>query len=1499
MSDATAADATAADAPDDSGREEDAPHASRFRGGDRSSGSRTLQRRFSARNRRLGPILLLAVLLVLAGVLVWWAVFRFHDRPTLLAAAVPQYRSALVPPNAFAADDLRLLAALPTVLSDGGRLLTDAAGLRLFVDRTIPTTEADTLVVYLNAHGLTDATSAFLLPAGTADPGAGVPLARLVKRLAHHPAARKLLVLDATKVGVDLGLGSTGTDLPELLAELLARNPGDGTLAVLCSSTRSRAWAAPDLRQTPFALAVATALAGSPRADADGDGVVTADELGGFVRGQVAAWSARHRGVKQVPLYLPGAGDFPLCAVDPRDLVPTQPDDPAGESDKPAKPALTPQETADKVLDTLGGLWDTPAAPAADGAALARHVAIAARLRAERLLLAGEAAAADRLLADEGTTRAAAEPVPEWSAATLPEPSEGAPSPAAAAVAAALQAPTDDALAALARLPLAEPPLVIALAPAWRSGDGWTDAKRVRRAYALRLRASRLAAGVTAALLPWVREDFAVADALRRRAEYQLSLGRSAEAPLELAAAGLDRLERTLARRRGQCRQLTDTLERTPYVVAALGAERTFTAGAGAPVAACWQSLWDSAHGIDAIPEQYAGRTLDRLAAAAADCDRAWTLHRQETRLAGRRSQAYALLAVPPDDGGQRVAVLRDLLTRAEPLPEDAVAEDVAADGAGPAQPFPLTGMLLGMPETAGANTAARRAAGDRLRTRLATLRATPALATGDSPWHRWLAGRSTAGLRAAGLLDYTPRSRPAALDVDAVLHAAYVEWLGRRVAEDARNLSPRPYPGSDAAPPLPAPSSGRLAKATATPDVRPVVGQAVVAPLDLMTAVPAGAAAVLTLDWPAAADRLAVTAPQHTATGGPGWLRVPLEVPAQGTLSVPMRSAHTAAEPPLDTPLAVDLRVRLEYPAAPPDWLNARVVLQPRQVRPARLHVATGGIDLLPGRKVAFDVTATAAVAGPLSLRLAGERGTLAEFPLVAAEPNADASKQAAADAPVTLRPQVPAAYSLPLPPGRLDWELVAADEIVRRLPLRATVLDPAAAVTAETRYDDRSQRLAVTLARRTSDAASGPVPVSLTLRSGGEPVPTTGIAAGELAADAPTTLQVRPVEVVAGPLEAWVEIAGTPRTYRYRFSPGTPLGVRLRDTAVAVLSPADGAVYATDAAALPVRLSGEANGTARLKAGIDRNGDGVLQAAEVQHRRDYPHARQAELTLSHDDQAKPPAPPWTLAAAAGDIAFPLAVRGLQGRQRLLVELTDTGNRRQATAAATLYFIADAPALTLKRPAGATPLTVPVGQTAAVTAEVPRLTGTVAAVRWGIDRNGNGRWDDSDTVVPLGADGAPLTTPLRPDRDGRVRTVLDTTALPAGRYRVFARTAAEPAPAQRTAGQEPSPPLLGPIAEGTLAVTAPPEPPPPTGPGRIVGKVTVSGQPWGFVRVSVTGTDLKTETGPDGKFSFDEVPPGKTTVRAKTNSRSGQAEVEVKSGKTATLDLPISLSGR
>ena len=363
----------------------------RFRGG-----TRAVQRRGSEEPAWLRVFLpataLFLTLAALVAVLLW-IIPRTGVKPLLVAWAVTDYDSPVIPPNDFAYHDVQKMQQTELFAKgqwqDTTNLQTEQ-NFEIFFDRELAQVESDTLVVYLSAHGVSDENAAFLLHSeATAEPASGFPLTRVLDRMAECPARYKLLILDATRIDANLDLGLLGNDFVhhlkrdyEALASRLADEEGKATqnFWVLCSSDEGQvAWASRSLKHSVFGLTVAYCLRGGGDADLpderdEKDGLIFASELVKYVTERVSSWAPKYREAVQKPVVLNTIArdqDFPLIEVDPEltaaDLLREEP--PAVEEEEPEPEKAEPEEKTEEPKPEKPKEEEKPAKPIAEAIA--------------------------------------------------------------------------------------------------------------------------------------------------------------------------------------------------------------------------------------------------------------------------------------------------------------------------------------------------------------------------------------------------------------------------------------------------------------------------------------------------------------------------------------------------------------------------------------------------------------------------------------------------------------------------------------------------------------------------------------------------------------------------------------------------------------------------------------------------------------------------------------------------------------------------------------------------------------------------------------------------------------------------------------------------------------------------------------------------------------------------------------------------------------------------
>ncbi|QEG01473.1 hypothetical protein Mal15_55490 [Stieleria maiorica] len=218
------------------------------------------------------------------------------------------------PPIPFVAEDLEAIASIREAkVRDQSETLRSAQAAKNLAGRLAETkiNARDNLILYINAHGVTDDTSAYLLCDNfdLRQPDLGrISVASLLDQVRQSPAATKLIVINAGTIDYDPGLGVVGNEFPRLL-ENAVRQTGDASLWVYCShSSLQYSHVSRAARRSVFGMFVGEGLKGA--ADLDHDRTIKLSELVGFTSANVAKWVAQStdRGARQSPQLIWGGG---------------------------------------------------------------------------------------------------------------------------------------------------------------------------------------------------------------------------------------------------------------------------------------------------------------------------------------------------------------------------------------------------------------------------------------------------------------------------------------------------------------------------------------------------------------------------------------------------------------------------------------------------------------------------------------------------------------------------------------------------------------------------------------------------------------------------------------------------------------------------------------------------------------------------------------------------------------------------------------------------------------------------------------------------------------------------------------------------------------------------------------------------------------------------------------------------------------------------------------
>jgi hypothetical protein len=321
------------------------------------------------------------------------------EAPVLVLLSAPNATNIAVPQDATGhrgAD--ALAAALPAARVIRRTLVTNNELMGRDVWGPLEGLKKDRkLVMFVAAHGGVDANGMFLLPEG-ADPADADSIVRvndLLDHLKKVPCAKKLLVLDATRVPVYWPLGQLNNEFGNAVAgdefkKQVAAVPGLVVLAA--SGPDQQSWVSDGRQMSAFAYAVAEGARGAADLAPSGNENrrVTAAELHKYAVLKVGEWIRANRNAAQVPQLIDPrnmAGDIELNAIDPNQ--------PPAAAEELVTFAPTPELTA---------MWQAAdhlrsSHPAVNAPQLWRRY-LETGLRVEQLLRAGDADDAARARRD-------------------------------------------------------------------------------------------------------------------------------------------------------------------------------------------------------------------------------------------------------------------------------------------------------------------------------------------------------------------------------------------------------------------------------------------------------------------------------------------------------------------------------------------------------------------------------------------------------------------------------------------------------------------------------------------------------------------------------------------------------------------------------------------------------------------------------------------------------------------------------------------------------------------------------------------------------------------------------------------------------------------------------------------------------------------------------------------------------------------------------------------
>ncbi|MGC1275209.1 MAG: hypothetical protein WBC44_16005 [Planctomycetaceae bacterium] len=165
--------------------------------------------------------------------------------------------------------------------------------------------ESDVLIVYVQADATSENGRAVLLWGN--DPGESerrrFPIRDLLANLSEHPAATKVLLLDATDPGIDRRAGRIDEEFSRRLSEECRSGPA-GVWVLASHGAGETSHFSPALARSVFGYWIGRGLGGA--ADLDRDGFLRLRELHQFVDSGVSTWTRRTTGGRetQTPVLL-------------------------------------------------------------------------------------------------------------------------------------------------------------------------------------------------------------------------------------------------------------------------------------------------------------------------------------------------------------------------------------------------------------------------------------------------------------------------------------------------------------------------------------------------------------------------------------------------------------------------------------------------------------------------------------------------------------------------------------------------------------------------------------------------------------------------------------------------------------------------------------------------------------------------------------------------------------------------------------------------------------------------------------------------------------------------------------------------------------------------------------------------------------------------------------------------------------------------------------------
>lgn len=502
----------------------------------------------------------------------------------------------------------------------------------------------------------------------------------------------------------------------------------------------------------------------------------------------------------------------------------------------------------------------------------------------------------------------------------------------------------------------------------------------------------------------------------------------------------------------------------------------------------------------------------------------------------------------------------------------------------------------------------------------------------------------------------------------------------------------------------------------------------------------------------------------------------------------------------------------------------------------------------------------------------------------------------------PVTIQPGPqamdivpPVDASLTIVDGQFEVRIVDVGEIVSQLACEVGVQNPTTSFAPTVSFDTSTRKLSAKIRRLTSSDADMATTTTLTIEGAdiakGQLESQLGADTAETSIDATLAEDPDVTKVTAA-----IGVAGVGRMFLYDIDTVTGAVTPEKTSRVQLRTPQTGNVYSlTGEPVLSVNVRADSPATCKVYVGIDRNNNDYLETSERLAGGKFWRGRKVETQLVTNAEAGT----LSLQSTVSDLNFAIDSSGVAGRQRLLVQLL-AGDQSIVTGS-TVYFVNDVPPIKFSSPGINSPVAVGLPLTISLTSDAA-LFHIIQDVEIGVDRNGNGQWEDDETLVPveplgvatLKFDGVneatgvfQCTDLLQPEVAEAEEAVSnrppETVLLMARAIRRVGVNEIDDDPSVRT----------GKIITRPIEFVDASQVPPETG---SVSGVVQTADGLGQRNATVYLGDITATTDGEGRFRFPTVPVGTHLLEVVATRRAGDAEVIVEAGQTAEAKIQLRL---